>query len=72
LSGKQANGEQVVITPRTQCPAPSQSDGCVIMSELGSQEASAHWTAPYSRQPPLPSQKPSLPQLDGGSTAQLG
>jgi hypothetical protein len=74
--GKQApvallhrNGEQAWVAPGRQVPLPSQNEAATALSPL--QAGAAHWVvAAYSRQPPLPLQVPSRPQVLVGWAAQ--
>jgi hypothetical protein len=65
----QTYGAQSRLTPTTQVPAPLQRDSADSTEPL--QLAAAHEVfAGYSRQPPLPSHPPILPQVAGSSAGQ--
>jgi hypothetical protein len=58
-----------VVTPALHVPAPSQVEAaCIVaLEQLGAWQT---LPAAYLRQPPAPSQKPSVPQVEAGEAEQ--
>jgi hypothetical protein len=67
-----AHGAQLDVAPGWQAPAPLQSEAAVSVAVVGSQAAGAH-RVPIAKtsQEPLPSQKPSVPQVEAAIARQL-
>lgn len=67
-----AHGAQLDVAPGTQAPAPLHVEAAVSMEVAGSQAAGPQ-AVPMAMKAhePLPSQVPSVPQVEGAMTGQL-
>jgi hypothetical protein len=68
----QAQGAQLDVAPGTHAPAPLQVEAAVSIEVAASHVAGAHAVPmAMNAHEPLPSQVPSVPQVEGAMTRQL-